>query len=192
MLVFSSNIWSRDRKWQPELTKSNSKVPHQPKQRPTVRPYISAAAVSSVSGQRSDCANVSKDQRLRLLHMASWPFLCVSSYEPQRQKAYLVASATNRIWNLPAHPHSLSRVFILRMKKPCILCYPKCAKRRFWSDCANAQSDLNLRWAHILEGTFLDVPVHIFASVCIDFRIKVSFTKGYILWYSATDCNMER
>ena len=25
---------------------------------------------------------------------------------------------------------------------------------RFWSDCANAQADLNLRWAHIYEGSF--------------------------------------
>ena len=24
---------------------------------------------------------------------------------------------------------------------------------RFWSDCENSQSDLNLRWAHMSEGT---------------------------------------
>ena len=52
-----------------------------------------------------------------------------------------------------AHPRCLIRVFIVRTKKLCILGYPKCAQWRFWSDCANAQSDLNLRWAHISEGT---------------------------------------
>ena len=41
-----------------------------------------------------------------------------------------------------------------RMKKLCILGYSKCAQWRFWSDCANAQSDQNLRRAHMNEGTF--------------------------------------
>ena len=42
------------------------------------------------------------------------------------------------------------------MKKLCILDYPKCVKWRFWSDCANAQADLNLRWAQMLDSTFSD------------------------------------
>ena len=33
----------------------------------------------------------------------------------------------------------------------------KFAQWRFWSDCANAQADLNLRWAHMSKGTFSDV-----------------------------------
>ena len=32
--------------------------------------------------------------------------------------------------------------------------YQKCVMGRFLSDCANAQVDLNLRWAHMSEGTF--------------------------------------
>ena len=63
-------------------------------------------------------------------------------------------------------------VFVVRIQKLCILGYPKCAQWRFWSDCANAQADLNLRWAHMSEGTFayvaanmqitknLDMPAH--------------------------------
>ena len=31
------------------------------------------------------------------------------------------------------------------------------AQQRFWSDCANAQADLNLRWVHISEGTSSDL-----------------------------------
>ena len=46
------------------------------------------------------------------------------------------------------HPPSLIRVFAVRMKKAWALNYPLSAQRRLWSDCANAQADLSLRWAH--------------------------------------------
>ena len=46
------------------------------------------------------------------------------------------------------------RVFVFRMKKLCILGYPKCAQGRVRSDCANVQSDLILRWAHMSEARF--------------------------------------
>ena len=49
---------------------------------------------------------------------------------------------------------SLNRVIVFRMKKLCIPGYLKCAEQRFRSDCANAQSDLNLCWAQMSEGTF--------------------------------------
>ena len=45
-------------------------------------------------------------------------------------------------------------VFIVFRKKLCIIGYPKCAQWRFWSDCANAQADQKVRWAHMSEGTF--------------------------------------
>ena len=48
----------------------------------------------------------------------------------------------------PGHPPSLIRVFAVRMKKPWILSYPMSAQRRLWSDWADAQADLSLRWAH--------------------------------------------
>ena len=47
------------------------------------------------------------------------------------------------------------------MRKRCIIGYRKFAKWRFWSDCANAQADLNLRWAHVSEGAFSDVAAQI-------------------------------
>ena len=50
----------------------------------------------------------------------------------------------------------------VHMKNVCILDYPKCAQGRFWSDCADAQSDLNLRWAQMSEGTFSDVSAHVY------------------------------
>ena len=77
----------------------------------------------------------------------------VSSHE----KTYLQPCEPTEDSNQHAHPHSLIRNFVVRMVKHCTLGYPKCAQRRFWSVCANAQADLNLRWAQISEGTFSDV-----------------------------------
>ena len=51
-------------------------------------------------------------------------------------------------WNQLAYPRSFGE----HMKKLYILGYSNCAQWRFWSDCANAQADLNLRWAHMSEG----------------------------------------
>ena len=42
----------------------------------------------------------------------------------------------------------LIRVFAVRMKKAWVLSYPLSAQRRLWSDWADAQADLSLRWAH--------------------------------------------
>ena len=48
----------------------------------------------------------------------------------------------------PGHPSSLIRVFTVRMNKPWVLSYPLSTQWRLWSDWANAQADLSLRWAH--------------------------------------------
>ena len=48
----------------------------------------------------------------------------------------------------PWHPPSLTRVFAVRMKKAWGLSNPLSAQRRLWSDGANFQADLSLRWAH--------------------------------------------
>ena len=51
----------------------------------------------------------------------------------------------------PGHSPSLIRVFAVRMKTPWALSYPLSAlsaQRRLWSDWADAQADLSLRWAN--------------------------------------------
>ena len=48
----------------------------------------------------------------------------------------------------PGHPPSLIRVFTVRMKKAWVLSYPLSTQQRLWSDWADAQADLSLRWAH--------------------------------------------
>ena len=76
------------------------------------------------------------------------------NYEHQREKMYLLTCVPKEDSKQPTLSGSLISVFVVRMKKLCILGYPKCAQWRFWSDCANAQSDLNLHWVHMFEGTF--------------------------------------
>ena len=49
----------------------------------------------------------------------------------------------------PGHPPTLIRVFTVRMTKAWVLSYPLGTQQRLWSDWADAQSDLGLRWAHI-------------------------------------------
>ena len=48
----------------------------------------------------------------------------------------------------PGYPHSLIRVFAVRMQKAWALSYPLSARRRLSSDWADAQADLSLCWAH--------------------------------------------
>ena len=56
----------------------------------------------------------------------------------------------------------------------CISGFTKYAQRRFRSDCANAQSDLNLRWEHMSEVTFSDVAAHYFiCSFCYFFFLCI-------------------
>ena len=68
--------------------------------------------------------------------------------EPQHDKPSKMVCAPSEDSDQPGHPPSLIRVFAVRMKKHWILSYPLIAQRRLWSDWADAQADLSLRWAH--------------------------------------------
>ena len=46
-----------------------------------------------------------------------------STIYPQRQATYLLTCAPNEDSNQPAHPRSLIRIFVARVKKLCILIY---------------------------------------------------------------------
>ena len=56
-------------------------------------------------------------------------------------------------------------VFVVRMKKLCILVSPKRAQWRFWSDCTNAQTDLNHRRAHMSVDTFSDIEANLYFTI---------------------------
>ena len=61
----------------------------------------------------------------------------------------------------PDHPPSLIRVFAVRMKKAWVLSYPLSAQRRLWSDWADAQADLSLRWAQMPFCWFCHEAAHL-------------------------------
>ena len=64
----------------------------------------------------------------------------------------------------PGHLPSLIRVFAVRMKKPRALSYPMSAQQRLWSDWADAQADLSLRWAHMSFFWFCHEVAHILTT----------------------------
>ena len=68
--------------------------------------------------------------------------------EPPRDKTNKMACALSEDSDQPGHLPSLIRVFAVRMKKAWVLSYLLSTQRRLWSDWADAQADLSLRWAH--------------------------------------------
>ena len=92
-------------------------------------------------------------------------------------------------YNWHVYERSLTRVSVVRMKKFCTLSYPKCAQSKIWSDCANAQADQNLRWAHMSEGTFSEVVTRILRSSYKGFvlcRLHLS-SHGFVLLLVSND-----
>ena len=95
---------------------------------------------------------------------------------------FFLTFADNEDSNQPARPRSLIRVFIVRMNKLCILGNPKCAQWRFWSDCANAQADLNLCWASMSEITLSVVVAHSGSrEYCLQIKIRLLFRRKMLL-----------
>ena len=68
--------------------------------------------------------------------------------EPPHDKINKMAYAPSEDSDQPGRPPSLIRVFAVRMKKAWVLSYPLSVQQRLWSDWADAQADLSLRWAH--------------------------------------------
>ena len=54
----------------------------------------------------------------------------------------------------PAHSRSLIRIFTGRILDSQGCKVSSCGQRRPWSDCADAQADLSLRWAHVRRFVF--------------------------------------
>ena len=69
-------------------------------------------------------------------------------YEPPHDKTNKMACAPSEDSDQPGHPPRLIRVFVVRLKEAWVLSYPLSAQRRLWSDWADAQADLSLRWAY--------------------------------------------
>ena len=70
-------------------------------------------------------------------------------FEPAHDKTYKMTCAPSQASDQPGHPPSQIRVFAVRMKKAWVLSYPLNAQQRLWSDWADVQTNLSLRWAHM-------------------------------------------
>ena len=75
-----------------------------------------------------------------------------------------MACAPSEDSDQPGHPPSLIRVFAVRMKKAWVISYSSSAQRRLWSDWADAQADLSLRWAHMPFCWFCHVAAQVYLS----------------------------
>ena len=74
--------------------------------------------------------------------------VCLSTLFEPPHGTNKMACAPSEDSDQPGHLPSLIRVFAVRMKKGWALSYPLSSQRILWSDWANAQADLSLRWAH--------------------------------------------
>ena len=72
----------------------------------------------------------------------------LSLFEPQHDKINKMTYAPSEDSDRPGHLPSLIRVFAVGMKKAWVLSYQLSTQQRFWSDWADAQADLRLRWVH--------------------------------------------
>ena len=81
-------------------------------------------------------------------------------------------------------------VFAVRMRKPCTHIYPLSAHRRLWSDWADAQADLNLRWAHSHFVGFVVRRLHYIGfRGCRAAIIIMPYNKEKTFFYNVSDFN---
>ena len=92
--------------------------------------------------------------RLTAKRQSLGPFYCMARfffqyiYEPPFDQSNKIISAPSEGSDQPGHPHSLIRVFAVRMKTHWVISCQLCVLRMFWSDWADALIDLSLRWTH--------------------------------------------
>ena len=83
----------------------------------------------------------------------------------------------------PGHPPNLIRVIAVLMKKAWVLSYPLSGQRRLWSDLADTQADLSLRWAHShFVGFVMSRPI----CSCTMYVLAIIF-KAYIIQTNLSD-----
>ena len=82
----------------------------------------------------------------------------------------------------PGHPPSLIRVLAVRMMKAWVLSYPLSAQRGLWSDWADSQADLSLRWAHMPYCWFCHVAAHILLIINIEYERIIYFSIFSVIW----------
>ena len=111
----------------------------------------------------------------------------VASYLAETSGNVLRTCAPSGYSNQSAHSHSLIRIITWRVMYSQGCKVSSCGQRRFWSDCANTQADLNLRWAHMSEGTFSDVAANFYLLNLLCLLVG----KWWAKWTSGFQLNLE-
>ena len=94
-------------------------------------------------------------------HYFSIKHCCDYSLEsPCHGNNFFIENFRKLSFNYHLIPSSLIRVFNVCMKKAWVLSYPLSTQQRLWSDWADAQADLRLRWAHMPFCWFCDEAAH--------------------------------
>ena len=79
-------------------------------------------------------------------------------FGPQGQKPCLRTCAPSEDSDQPAHSRSLIRIFTERILDSQGYTVSSCGQRWLWSNCADAQTDLSVRWPHMSEGMKRTLP----------------------------------
>ena len=91
---------------------------------------------------------ICKPSTFMLRYIYCLPSLGFLWYKPPHDKTNKIACAPSEDSDQPRRSPSLISVFAVRRKKPWVFNYLLNAQWRLWSDWADAQADLSLRWAH--------------------------------------------
>ena len=94
----------------------------------------------------------SQGHTLKFTHTTDLPSDATSGHlqtlAQQHDKTNKLTCAPSEDSDQPGHPPSLVRVFAVRSIGSQGPKVSSCGQRRFWSDWADAQADLSLRWMH--------------------------------------------
>ena len=99
-----------------------------------------------------------------------WDNRCLSLYVRKR--------APSEDSDQPALSRSLIRIFTRRYLDSQWCKVSSCGQRRLWSDCADAQADLSLRWALMSVSTFSHVATVIMIGMLCSMKLD-SFHANY-------------
>ena len=108
---------------------------------------------------RNFISNINRTKNMKLMTF--------QLFEPRHEKTNKMACAPSEDSGQPGHPPRLISVFAARMKKAWVLSYPTKSQRSLWSDWADAQADLGLRWvrSHFVGSVVLRLILSLTVSV---------------------------
>ena len=90
--------------------------------------------------------------------------ILIKTFEPMHDKTYNKICVTRKDSDQPVHPPSMVRGLVFSSLKSPESVESTCDQRRFWSDCADAQADLSLRWSHKTHCRFCIAQALLFSS----------------------------